>query len=275
MKHFLFMLFFITKLTMKLEAIHVLENDESFKQNSKINFKAIIFDCDGTLVDSEYAHYLGWQYAMQRQGSDLALDEYYFFIGKSMETNAKLLAQKVGRDCATELLKDKRAYYQILQDAGLPPIEATTHFVHRLANEKLNLGLKLGVASAAKKEEIISNLKHLKIAHLFDIVISGQDDLSDYFDLEGTNKPKPYIYLHTAKLLGIDPSECVVIEDSYSGVCAGVAAGCFTIAVPNQFTEQQDLSVADLKINSFDNMDVDSLLQMAEDYSSSKENRKQ
>lgn len=227
--------------------------------------KAVIFDCDGTLVDSEYAHYQAWQYALQQQGSDLSLDDYYFFVGKSVEANAQLLAQRIGKDCAQELLQDKCAYYHKLQNAGLPSIEATVEFVHRLAAEKENLGLKLGVASAARKEEIMSNLKHLKIDHYFDIVVSGKEDLDQYDDPEGTNKPKPYIYLHISKLWGLLPEDCVVIEDSDSGVRAGADAGCFTIAVPNIFTERQDLSRANLIIKSFAGINIEHFLQMATD----------
>lgn len=227
------------------------------------NIQAVIFDCDGTLVDSEYAHYLGWQYALQNQGSDLSLDEYYFFVGKSAETNAVLLAKKVGKpDLAVEILKDKQTYYHILQNKGLPPIESTVNFVRHLGNEKERLGLKLGVASAAKKSEIVLNLRHLGIEHLFDIIISGKDDLGEYFDLQGTNKPKPYIYLHIAKLLGVFPSQCIVIEDSDSGVCAGIDAGCFTIAIPNQFTERHDLSRANLKINSLKEITAEEFFKM-------------
>lgn len=213
-------------------------------------FKAIIFDCDGTLVDSEYAHYLGWQHALQKQGSDLTLEEYYFFVGKSVEANAKLFAEKIGRNTADEILHDKHTYFRALLNEGLPPIKPTVDFVRRIANEKKRLGIRLGVASAAKKPEIEQNLRHLNIEEYFDVVVSGIDDLSEYVDAEGTNKPKPYIYLHAAKLLQVLPSECLVIEDSHPGVCAGINAGCYVVAVPNKFTEQQDLSLAHLKLDS-------------------------
>lgn len=222
--------------------------------------KAVIFDCDGTLVDSEQAHFLGWQHALQKRGGNLTSDDYVSLAGKSAETNAEYLARKMGQDCAIEILKDKQEYYHVLQNKRLPPIEATVNFLRRLAKEKTRLGIRLGVASAANKAEIVLNLKHLDIEHLLDIVISGKDDLDEYFDVEGTNKPKPYVYLHTAKLLGIYPSQCIVVEDSYSGICAGVDAGCFTIAIPNKFTEQHDFSRADLKVNSLEGLGFEDFL---------------
>ncbi|NNM44126.1 MAG: HAD family phosphatase [Chlamydiae bacterium] len=236
--------------------------------------KAIIFDCDGTLVDSEYAHYQSWQYAVQNQGGDLSLEEYYFYVGNSAELNAKLLAEKIGSDRSDKIEKDKREHYRRLQNLGLPSIEPTIAFINRLAKEKEKLDFKLAVASALGKEEIVSSLKQLGIENLFDIVLSGSDDLSSYNDPEGVNKPKPYIYLHAAKELNTTTDQCVVIEDSSSGVTAGVAAGCFTIAVPNPYTFHQDLSHAHVRIPSFADMSVETFLQMvAMNKSSSKVQR--
>ncbi len=224
--------------------------------------KAVIFDCDGTLVDSEHAHYLGWQYALQQQGADLAVEDYYVYVGNSVENNAKLMAEKIGKpSCAAKIVEDKRAYYRKLHKEGLPPFDTTVNLVHQFSQEE---GIKLAVASAAKKEEIIGNLHHLQIDHHFDIVLSGQSDLDEYHDPEGTNKPKPYIYLQAAKMLGVLPSECLVIEDSSAGVAAGCDAGCFVIAIPNAFTKQQDLSRAHMYLESFEGILPRDLLTLIE-----------
>jgi len=222
--------------------------------------KAIIFDCDGTLIDSEYAHYLSWQYALQNQGSDLSEQDYAFYVGKGLETNAHLMAEKIGSKAVAAILQDKLERYLQIRQNGLPPISATVDFVQRLKLERR--GIKLGLASAARKEEILTHLDHLGIAPLFDIVLSGVDDLSSYHDPEGVNKPKPYIYLHAAKQLEVAPEQCVVIEDSATGVTAGVGAGCFTIAVPNRSTKFQDFSHAHLKIESFANLSVDAFFEL-------------
>jgi beta-phosphoglucomutase len=213
--------------------------------------KAILFDCDGTIVDSEYAHFLAWKYALQQQNGDLVLKQYYDHVGKSAETNARLFAGQLQKDCAEQILRDKLTYYHALQQKGIPPIRATVAFLHRLAEEKERLGLKLGVASAVAKEEIMVHLHHLSIANFFDLILSGCEDLHEYNDPEGVNKPKPYIYLQAAKMLGLQPSECAVIEDSRMGVEAGASAGCVTIAVPNAYSRTQDLSRAHFRIESF------------------------
>lgn len=216
-----------------------------------MKIKAVIFDCDGTLVDSEHSHYLSWQHALQKFGGNLILEEYHHYVGKSAVVIAQLLADNLRKDCAEELLKEKRAYYFSLCTSGLPPIEHTVQFLRMLLSQKEALDLKIGVCSAAKKEEVLVHLKHLGVEGTLDVVLSGQQDLSDYSDPEGVNKPKPYIYREAMKRLGICPSECVVIEDSASGVKAAVDAGCFTIAVPNGFTRLQDLSHAHLRADPF------------------------
>ena len=222
--------------------------------------KAIIFDCDGALVDSEHAHYTSWRTALQKQGRDFSVEEYYCYVGRPTEVIAKALSQIIGKECAQQLVKDKLASFFSLQSKGLPPIRHTVDFMHRLIKEKERFNLKLGLASAACKEEIYAHLTSLGIRHLFDVILSGQDDLEEYQDVEGVNKPKPYVYLHAAKLLNVMPSECVVIEDSCSGVTAGSSAGCITIAVPNSYSKAQDFSLADFKIESFAGMDVEMFL---------------
>jgi HAD superfamily hydrolase (TIGR01509 family) len=231
--------------------------------HSEEPIKAIIFDCDGTLVDSEEAHLESWRRTLQKRGHELTLEQCLLYTGKSSAVIAKLISESIGCNCPDEILKEKRAHYKELHEKGLPPIEATVDFLKRLAKEKDRLGLKLGVASAAIKAEILSNLRHLEVEDLFDVILSGQDDLADYSDPEGVNKPKPYIYLHAAKLLNVSPAECIVIEDSMTGILSGKTAGCITIAVPNQVTAMQDLSAADLRIESLFAYSVEEFLQAA------------
>jgi beta-phosphoglucomutase len=222
--------------------------------------KAIIFDCDGTLVDSEESHLSAWQKVASNFTSSLSQDDYIQFVGGSDSSLSKILAKRIGHDSPDTLLIQKRDYFLESLNVGLPPIIETVKFVKDLFNERESHGLKLAVASAALKYEVLTNLKTLGFENLFDIVLSGHDDLGDYSDPEGVNKPKPYIYLHAAKLLGILPSECIVIEDSHTGVAAGVNAGCFTVAIPNAFSKTHDLSRAALKLDSFSGLTVKSFL---------------
>ncbi len=228
----------------------------------QIHCKAIIFDCDGTLVDSEQMHCAAWRDTFEKYQRQLTLEEYQSFTGRPCYWISLFLLEKLGEsqdnvELMHEIHSYKNSCYRNLQETGISPIEGTVQLVHRLGAMKQILGIQLAVASAAPKEEILKNLSLLGILHFFDSIVSGQDDLTEYSDPEGTNKPKPYVYLHTAKQLGVSPTECVVIEDSHTGVSAGVHAGCFTIAVPNSFTVQHDLSKAHLLVPSFFHTNVE------------------
>jgi HAD superfamily hydrolase (TIGR01509 family) len=220
----------------------------------------IIFDCDGTLIDSEHAYFLSWQEALKMRGSTITLEEYTTYAGYSGAHISEKLHAKVNIDSAEAILQDAKKAFQELYSHLITPIERTLHFVRQLSAQKDKLGIKMGVASAAAKKELIQNLNRFELVELFDIIISGRDDLHEYSDPEGTNKPKPYIYLHTAKKLGLPPSRCAAFEDSGPGVQAAVSAGLLTFAVPNHFTQQHDLSRAHFTIASSSEIDMQELL---------------
>lgn len=225
--------------------------------------KAIIFDCDGTLVDSEEFHFYTWQAAIQNLGGDLSLEEYTCsYVGKPGLTIARSLAEKIGHDRPDEIFNKKTDYFLEYLHQGLPPIQGTIKFIRHVIEEKQRSAIKLGVASAASRHEILINLKELGLNNAFDVVLSGHDDLTEYEDPEGVNKPKPYIYLHAAKLLGISPHECIVVEDSHTGVLSGRSAGCITIAVPNSFSKHQDLSAATLIFESLSDLTLTEFLEI-------------
>lgn len=213
--------------------------------------EAIIFDCDGIFVDSEFLHYQSWQKSMQHFGGDLSHDEYFAYVGNSIDINGRLFAEKIGCNNAHGIIEKKKEYYKIMQKKGVPPITPTVEFFKKLAKQKEQLGVKLAVASAAAKEEMMENLTQLSIVDSFDAIVSGLDDLNEYNDPEGVNKPKPYIYMHTLSLLKCSPASSVVIEDSLSGIRSANGAGCISVAVPNQYTSRQDLSEADFILQSF------------------------
>lgn len=223
--------------------------------------KAIIFDCDGTLVDSEMTHYNAWSHALKKHNYSFTMEEYAAYVGTPMKKTCVFLSHKVGKDCADELKRDKHEFYQSKIKIGIPPIHGTVSFLHELAKEQKKYHYKLAVASGAAKEEILVYLRHLKVEHLFDVILSGKDDLKHYTDPEGVNKPKPYIYLEAAKQLGLKPSECVAVEDSYPGVMSGVNAGCFTIAIPHDFSRNHDFSASHLIIPCLKNYTVERFLQ--------------
>lgn len=246
----------------RLDNIEEIASLEIFSQTtdkSQHTIKAIIFDCDGTLIDNGIGYFLDWQYALQCQGYELNADEFWDFMNKNKLVGApgadeiivKYCCELIGRDCAEEILRDKKAFSaQLHQTYEFPAIEPTVNFLYALGKTKEDLGLKIGLASANKKENILRVLKRLNVDQYFDVIVSA-DSLIEYNDPEGVNKPKPYVYLKAAKLLCLYPEQCVAIEDSHTGVSSAVSAGCITVVIPNSYTAQQDLSHAHLKLISF------------------------
>lgn len=223
-----------------------------------MSIKGIIFDCDGTLVDSEKWHYLAWQASLKKKGYILTKEVYgHHFTGLGDSAIAKISTDDLGYSDIEDLISHKDTLFKTYQTAGIAPIEPTVAFLKQLFAEKDKWGLKLAVASAAGKEEILFNLESIGIRHYFDVILSGKDEVSEYQDEGGTNKPKPYVYLKTAKLLGLSPEECVAIEDSETGVLSATSAGCFTVAIANEYTLSHDLSKAHLNLVSFANISTE------------------
>jgi beta-phosphoglucomutase len=215
------------------------------------NIRTIIFDCDGVLVDSEYLKFLAWQEALASYTIDFSIEEYMPLVGHSSKNIFKMIKQSKKLELSDQIIDLKNLKYKILQQKGVTAIQSMVNFARSLSENKKRLGLQLGLASSAPKEEILINLQQIGLENAFDLVISGSDDLEDYVDAEGKNKPKPYIYIEAAKRLNILPAFCLVFEDTAVGVNAAVDAGMVAIAIPNQFTIQQDFSKASTIFSSY------------------------
>lgn len=206
--------------------------------------EAIIFDCDGVLVDTEYLKFLAWQEALATKDISFSLEEYMPLVGHSSKNILLAMQQQKNLNIPEEVIELKETKYRALQKAGVSPIPKMVALAKHLSQEKKQLGIKLGLASSAPTAEILQNLQQIGLAEAFDLVISGSDDLGNYVDPQGTNKPKPYIYIEAAKRLQVSASQCLVFEDTAAGIQAAASAGMIAIAVPNSFTTQQDFSLA-------------------------------
>lgn len=213
--------------------------------------EAVIFDCDGVLVDTEYLKFLAWQEALAGENIPFTIEEYMPLVGHSSKNIFLMLKKLKNIEIPEEIIELKDARYRILQKQGVPPIKEMIAFAKYFAEEKNSLGIKLGLASSASKDEILQNLEQVGLEHAFDLIISGSDDLDNYIDHEGKNKPKPYIYMEAAIRLGVCPSKSLVFEDTAAGIEAAAGAGMIAIAVPNQFTVEQDFSKATKVIQTY------------------------
>lgn len=235
------------------------------------SIKAIIFDCDGTLIDNIPSFQYAWQKILVSRNHYYSLDDHFMCVGHASPDIVKAFAARLNISSTDDLLLECKKHYHEHLKTCLKPIQHTVDFALNLVKEKERLGIKLAVASAGKKKEIMESLAFVGLDKAFDVIVSGQDDLQGYHDPEGVNKPKPYIYLHAAKMLGADPSSCIAIEDTHAGSTAAVKAGCFTIAVPNSSTVFEDFSHTDLILKSFEDMTYNKLLALVQEKQKSKE----
>lgn len=107
-----------------------------------------------------------------------------------------------------------------------------------------NRRIKIALASSSLHEWIDIVLERFELKPFFDVVVSAED-------INVPGKPKPDIYLYTAKQIDTPPKECVVIEDSHHGAQAAKSADMYCVGLRNGFNEMQDLSIADIEINGF------------------------
>ena len=205
--------------------------------------KAVIFDMDGVLVDSEPVHFAA-DYKMMKDNFGIKLDyeDYKGFIGSTLEKIWKFYREKYELyDYEWNELMDKAEaiVMDIVEKDGYEPVEGAA----RTVKELKEAGYKLAVASSSPMAKIDMNLKTLGLTQCFDKKVSGME--------LNRPKPNPDIFLKAAELLGVESSECIVIEDSHNGVLAAKAAGMACLGFINPNSGNQDLSAADYLFEDF------------------------
>ena len=198
--------------------------------------QAVIFDHDGTLVDSEGSHHKIWQRLLKRWGIDFSLQEYIQgHAGVPTLQNAKSLF-----DTYDISLKDHNALFRMkeaetqaqLKKAAFPLLP----FVKDTLSACQNLPLRIGLATGASQVEVNSTLRGHGLQHFFETVAT-RDEVEN-------SKPAPDVYLLAAQNLQCPAEQCIAVEDSESGVRAAKSAGMYCIAIPNAFSQGHDLSSA-------------------------------
>ncbi len=196
--------------------------------------KAILFDMDGVLLDSEEYICKAGMLMFKEKGHEVSPDDFLEFTGMGENRYLGGVAEKNG--IPFELEKDKARTYEIYTEivAGkLVPFEGVVDFIQKCRSREL----KMAVASSADPPKVKVNLKEIGIPDTtFGSVVTG-------LDIEH-KKPAPDIFLKAAANLGVDASNCLVIEDAVSGVAAGKAAGARVLALTTSFSAEE-LSGAD------------------------------
>ena len=207
--------------------------------------KKIIFDMDGVIVDSEYTYLESKTEILKKAGRARPIDYQYQFMGTTYE----VMWQKMKDEL--ELPNDISYYIEemnflrseMIKKDGIRSIKNAIELVKDLSSK----GYELAVASSSPKNEIIKNLTQLGIINFFKVIVSSEE--------VPRSKPKPDVFLRAAKLLKVNPSDCIVIEDTRNGTLAAKAAGMYCIGFANPDYPVQNLSMADMIITDLSKFD--------------------
>jgi len=199
--------------------------------------RAIIFDCDGTLVSNEEVIVLAWQESFKKYNINLTYEELAPCIGDNFYMVKEHFSKKYNIPIPNSIIDKMHELFSLLSPDHVKPIASSIALVKHLSENKEKYNIFVALASGAKKSEILNNLKIAGIEKCFDVIVSGQDDVNAYRTPKGTNKPQPCVYLEAARLLGIGSWQCVAFEDSKSGAEAALQAGMHVFVIPTKITK--------------------------------------
>lgn len=181
------------------------------------HFEAVIFDCDGVLVDSEELSMRVSQRIVAELGWDVDLETLMqLFVGASHEFFVEQVEKKIGRTLEAGWNEPFEGWLEAALHEGLQPIPGVAQALDRLS-------LPIAVASNSRHDRIRLSLEIVGLLDRFDGRISSAQDV-------GAGKPEPDVYLHAAELLGVPPHRCIAIDDSLFGITAAHRAGMHVIA---------------------------------------------
>jgi HAD superfamily hydrolase (TIGR01509 family) len=214
--------------------------------------KAIVFDFDGVVIDTESPDFATWQAVFSAHGAHLDRTIWSRLIGGAesfdfVQHLQDLTGFLLDRD---KLSRGRRAEY-LRAIEGSPVLNGVVEYIEATAD--LSLGLAL--ASSSDGNWVRGHLERRGLASHFSVVLT-RDDVTHA-------KPEPDLFLAAVEALGVRPEEAVAIEDSPNGITAAKRAGLFCVAVPNPMTRDLPLDHADLRLESLGEMPLAQLVDLA------------
>lgn len=203
-------------------------------------FKALIFDFDGVMVDTEQSIFDAYRDIFADHGADLALRTWETIIGSTGHRDLVFnnLELQIGRAVDREALRlqAQRLHHDI--SGSLPAVAG----VREQIAQARGAGLALGVSSSSTREWVAGHLTRLDLIHHFGAMCTREDVTR--------TKPDPALYALAVQRLGVRPQDAVALEDSPNGIASAKAAGLFCVAIPNPLTKDMSLEQADLHVES-------------------------
>lgn len=208
--------------------------------------RALLFDLDGLLTDTERLHMESYQQCFGEVGVEISNDFYTeHWIRRGLNVDAFCALQKLPYAPAVMRDRKKEIYHRLVRErAALMPGA-------RAVLERFDGRMEMALVTSTYRDSAAEVLAAVDVARHFDPVITGNDVVRQ--------KPDPECFLLAAHRLGVMANECLVLEDAEKGIVATHSAGMFSVAVPNSFTANNDFTLATRILTSLDEV-TDELL---------------
>ncbi len=202
--------------------------------------RCVIFDMDGVIIDSEPLHIRCEKEMFRKFGIAVPDGEHHTFVGTSDKTLWSHMDSLYGLpvEIGEAIRLTQSLFMEYLSKEPIVPIPGIVELIASLSEN----GFILALASSSPHEQINFILDRFRIRQHFHTTVSGEDMKA--------GKPDPGIFLKAAELAGVDPQDCLVVEDSYNGVTAAKRAGMKCIGFVNPNSGNHDLSQADKIVHS-------------------------
>lgn len=212
--------------------------------------KAILFDFDGLILDTETTEYQSWQEIYTDHGLNMDLHVWAECIGrpKGYFDAYAYFEQQYGKKVDINRIRVNRRKRNNELNAARDIMPGIFEYLIRGKEQ----GLKLAVASSSDRKWVEGHMGRLGVIDYFDLLVCKEDTTN--------HKPLPDPYLKALDELKIKPTEAIALEDSPNGIKSAKAAGVFCVAVPNEVTKELNLKEADIIIDSLDRYPLDNLI---------------
>lgn len=183
------------------------------------DFRAYLFDCDGTIVDSMPLHYVAWKESLAEWNCEFAEELFYAWGGRPVSEIIAALNEQHGLDMPVEAVAKRKEslYYE-----QLPQLKAIPEVVEHI--EAQHGRIPFAVVSGSRRNSVVGSLTSLNLLDKFETLVCAEDYKN--------GKPAPDGFLLAAERLGVAPADCLVFEDTDMGIDAATAAGMASVRVP-------------------------------------------
>ena len=184
------------------------------------NFRAYLFDCDGTIADSMPLHYIAWKTVLAEWNCEYAEELFYSWGGKPVRNIIADLNEIHGLEMPIDAVATKKEALYLEQ---LPQLKAIPEVLEHIEAEHGRI--PFAVVSGSRRSSVVGSLTAIGLLDKFDTIVAAEDYTR--------GKPAPDAFLLAAARLGVAPADCLVFEDTDLGIEAATAAGMASVKVPS------------------------------------------